>query len=101
MTATFTLNQYPLAVVVSDTGGGSVSSDPLGINCGADCTESYDYGTVDPLTATAVDGSTFAGWQGACTNVTGDWVVTIDQAQNVMAIFTKKTYQLYLPTVIR
>lgn len=45
-------------------GGGTVTSSPAGIDCGADCDESYDLGTQVTLTATPAAGSSFAGWSG-------------------------------------
>src|SRR5439155_1305630 len=48
------------------TGSGTVTSSPVGIDCGSDCTESFADGTPVTLTAKAADGSTFAGWSGAC-----------------------------------
>ena len=36
-----------------------------GINCGTDCTETYNYNTSVTLTAAATTGSTFTGWSGA------------------------------------
>ena len=54
-------------LTVKVEGSGSVTSSPAGINCGTDCTETYDPGTGVTLTATPQGGSTFAGWGGACT----------------------------------
>ena len=56
MTATFTLNSYPLTVGKNSNGSGTVVSTPSGIDCGGDCTENYLYGTVVKLTAMAEDG---------------------------------------------
>ncbi|MDH4138922.1 MAG: hypothetical protein OEW09_19730, partial [Anaerolineae bacterium] len=53
-----------LTVNKAGTGTGTVTSDPAGINCGADCTEGYSDLTSVTLTATAAAGSTFAGWSG-------------------------------------
>ena len=85
-TATFTLNKYLLTVTKSGTG--TVSSDPTGISCGSDCTESYNYDTSVLLTASAGTGYTFTGWSGACTNTTGKCSVTMTTAKNVTATFT-------------
>lgn len=41
-----------------------MTSNPTGIDCGADCTETYTYGTVVTLTPTPDAGSTFTGWSG-------------------------------------
>ena len=93
VTATFTLNQYPLTVTRAGTGVGAVTSTPAGINCGATCSANYNYGTAVTLTATPNVGSTFAGWSGACTG-TGSCVVTITAAASVTATFTINTYTL-------
>ncbi|MBK9246383.1 MAG: pre-peptidase C-terminal domain-containing protein [Burkholderiales bacterium] len=42
---TATTTTYALTVGKSGTGGGTVTSSPAGINCGADCTENYTSGT--------------------------------------------------------
>ena len=85
--AEFRLRQYTLTTSVGGTGTGTVTSSPVGIACGTDCTESYDHGTMVALTATAGGTSAFTGWTGACTGV-GACVVTMDQARTVGANFT-------------
>lgn len=87
VTATFTLTINTLTVARAGTGTGSVTSVPAGINCGADCTEGYTFGTSVTLTAAAAVGSTFAGWSGACTGV-GTCVVTMNAATSVTASFS-------------
>ncbi|MEM7828519.1 MAG: hypothetical protein QW561_04185, partial [Candidatus Aenigmatarchaeota archaeon] len=47
-------------------GSGTVTSLPEGINCGADCSESYPVNTWVTLTAQAEPGSIFTGWGGDC-----------------------------------
>ena len=64
VTATFTLNSYPLTV--TKAGSGAVVSTPGGINCGNDCTMAYVHGAGITLTAVAATGYTFGGWSGAC-----------------------------------
>ena len=71
------------------TGSGTVTSTPAGIDCGTDCSESYDYGTEVTLSAVAATGSTFAGWSGANCSGTGSCVVTMDAAKSVTATFTQ------------
>jgi hypothetical protein len=75
-----------LTVSKAGTGGGTVTSNPAGINCGSDCSEAYPSGMVE-LTATPDATSEFAGWSGACTNSTGTCTVTMDQARSVTATF--------------
>ena len=93
VTATFSINQDSLTVMRAGNGTGTVTSSPAGINCGADCTEIYNFGTVVTLTATPAAGSTFAGWSGACTG-TGPCMTTITGATGVTATFTLNQYTL-------
>jgi len=79
-----------LTVKVEGDGAGSVTSSPAGINCGSDCTETYDPGTGVTLTATPQGGSTFAGWGGACTGSSTTCTLTMNAARSVTATFTTK-----------
>lgn len=88
VTATFTLNTYLLSVTKSGTGTGTVTSSPAGVNCGADCTEVYNHGTVVTLTATPGVSSAFAGWSGGGCAGTGTCVVTMAAATTVTATFS-------------
>jgi uncharacterized repeat protein (TIGR03803 family) len=76
---------FPLTVSVTGTGTGTVTSNPLGINCGAVCSATFASGTVT-LTANAGTGSIFTGWSGACVG-TGVCNVTLNAAQAVTATF--------------
>jgi hypothetical protein len=69
--------QFTLTVTKAGPGSGTVTSNPAGINCGNDCSESYDQGTSVTLTATPASGSTFGGWSGACSG-TGTCVVIMN-----------------------
>jgi len=100
VTATFTLDIHLLTVALGGTGGGSVTSEPDGINCPDDCSQEYSYGTVVSLTATANTGSTFTGWSGAC-NETSVCQVTMNESKNVVAAFDEEEFQVYLPVVMR
>ena len=57
-----------VSVAVQATSGGSASgrvvSNPVGIDCGTDCTETYTSGRVVALTPLPGTGSVFAGWTG-------------------------------------
>lgn len=57
---------HALTVERSGTGYGRVRSNPGGIDCGLDCTESFDSGTRVVLEAVPEGGSTFEGWTGDC-----------------------------------
>ncbi len=56
-----------LTVQKSGDGQGTVSSAPVGIDCGASCAATFPLHTAVALSATALAGSRFAGWSGACT----------------------------------
>jgi YD repeat-containing protein len=78
--------EFTLTVVKSGAGSGTVTSSPSGIDCGSDCSESYNQGTSVTLTATPASGSTFGGWSGACSG-TGTCTVTMNAAKSVTATF--------------
>ncbi len=89
VTATFTeiveVTQFELSVTSAN---GTVSSTPAGIDCGSDCSESYDEDTEVTLTQAAASGYEFSAWTGACTGST-TCSVTMDAAKNVTATFTE------------
>lgn len=80
-----------LAVVKIDTGGGTVTSAPAGINCGASCSAGYASGTAVTLTAIAATGSTFTGWTGGGCSGTGTCTVTMTATTTVTAAFALKS----------
>jgi hypothetical protein len=77
---------YTLTVGKDGAGGGAVTSDPSGIDCGSDCSEPYLSGTSVTLTASADGDSTFTGWSGACSGA-GDCTVTMSAARSASATF--------------
>lgn len=66
-----------LTVTVEGDGSGTVTSNPAGIDCGADCQQHYDAGTDVTLTASADLGSVFVEWTG-CDVVGVDNSCTVD-----------------------
>jgi hypothetical protein len=91
-TATFQVQLAGKALVtltVSKTGtaGGRVTSVPAGINCGSDCTESYDLNTAVTLTATPDANAIFAGWSGGGCSGTGPCEVIMNGNVSVTATF--------------
>jgi uncharacterized repeat protein (TIGR02543 family) len=94
VTATFNsqATTFALNVTKNGTGSGTVAGGP--INCGATCSAniaSASPATQVTLTATPASGSTFAGWSGACTNVTGTCTVTMSAARSVTATFNSSS----------
>jgi hypothetical protein len=90
VSAVFNLQTFPLTVTKSGTGTGTVTSIPAGINCGATCSSSFNYGTSVTLTPKPDKASSFTGWGGACSG-TGACVVSMDVAKTVSATFKKGT----------
>jgi hypothetical protein len=68
-------------------GEGSVSSRPSGISCEPICMASFQVGSTVVLTASAADGWTFLGWNGAGCSGRGLCRVTLDGPKLVYARF--------------
>jgi hypothetical protein len=93
VTATFDVGQtYPLTVALHGSGGGVVTSNPAGIDCGTTCQAQFASGTQVTLTAAPDATSLFDGWGGACSG-TGGCAVAMSQAQSVAARFIPKVYR--------
>lgn len=84
--------QYSLFVAVELVGvkaGGSVESQPKGIRCGRDCSQSYPAGIVVTLKAEAKEGSAFVGWSGACGGASPRCLVKMSDVKSVKATFRR------------
>ena len=92
ISANFALDNLTLFVAKGGNGAGTVTA--TGINCGADCSESYTAGQMVTLTAAASTGSTFTGWSGGGCNGTGACTVTVTAATTVTATFTLQQFAL-------
>lgn len=79
-----------LTVVSGGTGAGKVTSSPAGIDCGKDCTESFEKGTSVTLTAAADAASVFSGWEGASSEF-HTCSVSIDSDKTIKASFALKS----------
>jgi hypothetical protein len=85
----FTTNPltYLLTVTKSGTGSGTATSSPVGINCGADCNQSYNKGTVVNITVPL--STTINSWTG-CDLIAVDahtCSVNMNSARNVNIVF--------------
>lgn len=79
--------QFVLTARTAGPGRGTITSHPSGIDCGADCSESFVSGTTVTLTAKPAFGSLFTGWSG-CDAVSGDsCLVTMRGERSVTATF--------------
>ena len=76
---------FPLQVARLGAGAGTVTSDPVGIECGVDCTETYNEDTVVNLEAAADSDSLFAGWGGDSDCADGS--LTMIGARSCTAVF--------------
>lgn len=76
---------FTLTVTLSSTGGGSVTG--TGVDCGADCTQTYPQGTPVTLTATPDSNSVFTGWSGACSGSDPTCELTMDEDVSVTVTF--------------
>ena len=65
-----------------------MTSSPPGIDCGDDCTETYEPGTGVTLTADPKGHAEFAGWSGACTGTDETCTLTMNGPRSVIATFT-------------
>jgi hypothetical protein len=84
--ATFAQKIYDITVSKSGTGTGTITSLPVGINCGSVCSETYNAGAQVTLAATPNKNSYFAGWSGACSG-TGTCTITMNSPVTLSASF--------------
>jgi len=99
--ATFTtlaIQNFDLTVTRTGIGSGTVSSNPIGIDCGTDCIESYLDGTTVTLTALTDSGSLFGGWSGGGCSGTGPCTVSLTGDTSISAAFSD-TSQAELPNL--
>jgi hypothetical protein len=87
--AAFSKKQWSLKVATAGAGSGGVKSAPAGIDCGSSCEGVYDDGATVTLTATAVAGSSFDQWSGACSGSSPTCTLTLHGAASATAGFQK------------
>ncbi len=81
-------------LTVNKVGTGTVTSSPVGIDCGVTCTTTVVPGTAVTLTATSLMGSVFTGWSGGGCTGTGACTVTVSVATTVTATFSGGPFSL-------
>ncbi len=92
-------SSFTLAVDKTGTGLGTVTSSPLGIDCGADCTVDYIRDSSVTLIAAPAGGSVFQGWSGPCSGK-DTCTVTMSTARNVTATFAIPTPKSFTVTTL-
>lgn len=92
LTASAGAPTIPLGVSIN--GDGTVTSDPTGISCPSDCTDSFRKNVAVTLTAVAHGSNTFLGWEGACVGTQPTCQLILRSAVTVIANFdtTVPTY---------
>jgi hypothetical protein len=94
--ATFDLEQRQLTVEKKGSGSGTIASSPAGIECGSECSASYDHGTEVTLSGTPTAGSKAVVWQTCPGTVNGsnECEVTMSAARSAVATFDLESHQL-------
>jgi hypothetical protein len=91
VTATFELEPgfslYTLTVTKGGTGSGTVTSSPVGIDCGSSCSTEVLSKTKVTLFATPAPGSVFAHWSGGTCSGTDPCERKINSTRTVKAVF--------------
>ncbi len=77
---------YSLAVATHGNGSGTVTSNPVGINCSTICSAGFAAGTSVALTAKPAASSSFSAWGGDCSGK-GKCTLTISAGHSVTATF--------------
>jgi hypothetical protein len=85
-------HQYRLTVSKRGSGNGIISGS--GINCGADCDQWFDEGTLITLTANPGQGSVFVGWSGDDCSGVGECTITLNADKTLTAGLVLDGYNL-------
>lgn len=90
--------QYTLTV--NKTGTGLITSTPVGIDCGTNCTGNFAIATNVTLTATPIGGHVFIGWSGEGCTGTEECVLTMDGDKEISAVFQSNfPWTMFLPAI--
>jgi hypothetical protein len=91
------LNTPEVALGLTLSGPGLVTSDLPGVACEASCTTQWDQGTVVTLSASSANTSRFLHWTGGCVGPAA-CVLTLSQAASVSAVFGPLTIPVTVST---
>ena len=81
------VSAHTLTVTRRGSATGTVTSAPVGINCGATCSAAFTAGASVTLTAAPAGGAGFARWTGACSGMLPECTVTMSAALTATATF--------------
>jgi hypothetical protein len=70
-------------VAVTKTAGGTITSEPTGIDCGDTCAAIFEDDTTVTLTATLEDGFTTIIWNGDCSSTGETVTLTTDSPRRM------------------
>jgi uncharacterized repeat protein (TIGR02543 family) len=90
-------NRLP-TLTVTQHSGGTVTSGGGEINCGSNCSATFDPSDTVTLTAQPITGYNFAGWAGDCTGSSPTCTLTMGSNRNVIAHFSPKVFFLQITT---
>lgn len=79
---------HAMTIHTGDDGGGTITIEPGGIDCGAACTHDFLARSTVKVIATADPGSTFASWSGDCSGTAAEILVAVEEDMTCTAIFT-------------
>ena len=81
------ISSFPLTITKSGDGTGTITSNPVALNCGSTCTASFSADSPITLSANVASDSIFSGWSGGGCSGTGSCVLTLSSSTSVSANF--------------
>ncbi len=78
---------HTVRVIVQGTGGGTVSSNPVGLFCSSDCSLAFEAGIGLTLLGRPDGGSQFVTWGGDCSGTGFSTFITVDSDKTCTATF--------------
>ncbi len=87
VTLLVTYPTYTLTINKSGTGSGTVISSDNLVNCGTNCSATFNSVSSITLTATSNNGSFFAGWSGACSGTSLTCLLNLTEDMTASVVF--------------